>query len=86
MAAVAETPATPTSNGLKKLGFVPEAGAKSYEIATNVYTTAKSYVPASLQPRLEKVEESVTNVGRKAGNTGDVRGAFISSCFGLSSC
>lgn len=68
MAAVAENPAPPRPNSLKKLGFVPEAGAKSYEIATNVYTTAKSYVPASLQPKLEKVEESVTSVRSKAGS------------------
>jgi len=47
-------------NGLKKLNFVPEYGSKGYEIATNVYTTAKSYVPAPLQDSLTKVEESVT--------------------------
>lgn len=57
-----EAPPRPTS--LKKLGFVPEASARSYEIATNIYSTAKSYVPASLQPRIEKVEETVTNVSR----------------------
>lgn len=50
------------TNGLKKLGFVPEASAKSYEIASSIYVKAKSYVPESLQPRLEKVEESVANV------------------------
>lgn len=53
--------APPRPGSLKKLGFVPEASARSYEIATNIYSTAKSYVPASLQPRIEKVEESVTN-------------------------
>ena len=47
-------------NSLKKLSFVPEYGTKGYELATNVYSTAKSYVPAPLQDRLTKVEETVT--------------------------
>lgn len=46
-------------NELKKLGFVSEYGTKGYEIATNVYTSAKSYVPAPIQEKLTKVEETV---------------------------
>jgi hypothetical protein len=44
---------------LKKLNFVPEYGTKGYNLASNVYSTAKSYVPASFKEPLSKVEESV---------------------------
>lgn len=44
---------------LKKLNFVPEYGTKGYNLASNVYSTAKNYVPASFKEQLTKVEESV---------------------------
>lgn len=47
---------------LKKLQFVPEVGAKSVNVAGNVYSAAKDYVPESLKPQLNKVEESVVNL------------------------
>lgn len=50
------------NTGLKKLSFVPENITKGYTIASNVYTTAKSYVPAPLQTHLSRVEETVTAV------------------------
>jgi IMP dehydrogenase/GMP reductase len=52
---------TETGNGLKRVGFVPEAGTKGYEIASQIYTTAKGYVPATIQPTVTKVEETMTN-------------------------
>lgn len=65
----APTVAAPPSNaGLKKLGFVPEAGARGCEIASNIYSTAKGYVPASLQPRLDNLEVSVSNVSGSGGS------------------
>jgi Rubber elongation factor protein (REF) len=47
---------------LKKLQFVPEYGSKGYSMATNVYSTAKDRLPASLKAKVDQVEESVTEV------------------------
>lgn len=47
---------------LARLQFVPEVGAKSVNVAGNVYNKAKDYVPESLKPQLSKVEESVVNI------------------------
>ena len=45
---------------LKKLNFVPEYGSKGYCVATNVYSSAKERLPASLKAKVDQVEETVT--------------------------
>ncbi|KAG7669525.1 hypothetical protein Ndes2526B_g05866 [Nannochloris sp. 'desiccata'] len=45
---------------LKQLNFVPEYGSKGYFMATNVYSTAKDKLPASLKAKVDQVEETVT--------------------------
>lgn len=50
------------SEELKKLGFVPQVSTQAYNTLGSVYTTAKTYVPASLKPQVERVEETVTSI------------------------
>lgn len=76
MATVSASPSSAAE--LHRLNFVPEAGAKGCEIASNIYATAKGYVPASLKPRLDKVEESVSQV-RTARPRAACRGASLPS-------
>lgn len=45
---------------LNRLAFVPEYGTKGYSLAANAYEMAKTYVPASVKPQIEKLEETVT--------------------------
>lgn len=47
---------------LKVLGFVPEVGSKSFNLATRTYSSAKGYVPTSLQPTVSKLEEQVVSL------------------------
>jgi hypothetical protein len=47
---------------LKKLAFVPEYGSKGYSMATNVYSTTKEKLPASLKAKVDQIEETVTEV------------------------
>jgi hypothetical protein len=45
---------------LNRLAFVPEYGTKGYSYAAMTYEMAKTYMPASVKPQIEKMEETVT--------------------------
>lgn len=47
---------------LKRLAFVPEVAEKAVNTASSLYSTSKTYVPASLKPRLDGLEEQVGNL------------------------
>ena len=51
-----------TTSDLKKLAFVPEGAAKGASLASSAYATAKTYVPAPLQPQLARVEDTLSSV------------------------
>lgn len=52
--------AAPQDSGLKKLGPVLDASSYGYTVASNLYTTARAYVPASLESTVEKAETTLT--------------------------
>ena len=47
-------------NGLKKLGPVLDASSYGYTVASNLYTTARTYVPAALEATVHKAETTLT--------------------------
>lgn len=59
---MATTTTVTGENGLKRLAFVPDVAEKAAHTAASVYNTSKTYVPANLKPRLESVEERVSNL------------------------
>lgn len=61
---MAPTVTAPPANGaeLKRLQFVPEAAEKAAYTAEKLYTSGKAYVPASMKPKLDQVEERVSSL------------------------
>jgi hypothetical protein len=59
---------------LKRLGWVQvycQSGlSKGYGLATSVYSTAKTYAPASLNPVLAAVEDKVSEYGTPLAHQG----------------
>ena len=59
---MAAAQAAPQPNGYKKLGFVEDVAERGVDVAGTAYATAKKYVPQSVRPRLDLVEEQVTSI------------------------
>jgi len=55
--------AAPTSQQLNRLGFVPKYSNLVTSYASSLYSTAKGYVPASLKPKVNSVEQFAAKHG-----------------------
>lgn len=51
-----------SNESLKRLSVVPEVTTKGCEAATNMYNTAKTYVPEQLKEPVEKIEEKLSSL------------------------